>query len=87
MSNEGVKQVIGTLISNPTFQKAFFANPRRTLKNSGYALTPTEIRALIRIKKKDIDVKIMKRGKIMKIIGPRILPPPPQKLKTPKIQY
>jgi hypothetical protein len=61
MSQEGVRRVVGRLISDPEFKKAFHDNPQGAIEKSGYAVAPNELQALSKIKAGDLAVNISKR--------------------------
>jgi hypothetical protein len=49
MSVEGMRQVIGRMISDPAYNAAVNSDPQGTLGKSGFDLTPEEIGALGKI--------------------------------------
>jgi hypothetical protein len=73
MSKQGVKHVIAALLSDPHFKKAFFANKKKTLKESGFTLTPAEMKALQHIRKLDVKNII---DKVSDIVLPMPVKPP-----------
>ncbi len=62
MSEAGVKQAVSRIFSDPTFQKAFLANPQATLKKSQLDLSPSESSALSKITAKDLRVSVTRVG-------------------------
>lgn len=58
MSQEGVKKLIGRMISDQDFSNAFHADPKAAIKASGYGLTPKEIAAVSKLTPNDLTVKL-----------------------------
>ena len=58
MSRQGVKRVVAALISDPIFNKAFFTNKKKTLRECGFSLTKNEMKALLCLKKRDVIAKL-----------------------------
>jgi len=56
MSAEGVKSIIGQMISEPGFKKEFHRDPTRTIAKSGYAVNQDEAVALSFINENDLQV-------------------------------
>jgi hypothetical protein len=75
MSKQGVKLAVAALIANPIFNKAFFANKKKTLKASGFPLTSAEMRALQKLTKKDVILRV-KLNPPLEVVVP-LLPKPP----------
>jgi hypothetical protein len=61
MSQEGVRKVIGKLISDPGFNKEFYRDPKKAIESTGYAVNTDEFSALSKIKPEDFKLVIGKR--------------------------
>lgn len=62
MSQEGVRKVIGKMISEPNFAKAVHANAATAIAGSGYALDTREVAAISKIKPGDLSLQIKPGG-------------------------
>jgi hypothetical protein len=61
MSQQGVKKVVGSLISDPSFAAAFHANPQKTVHDHGLDVDANEIAALSKLKASDLQVAVHQR--------------------------
>lgn len=62
MAEEGVRNIVGRLIADKSFQQAFEADPHAAIRDSGIALEADEINALTRLKASDLNVAIRPQG-------------------------
>jgi hypothetical protein len=53
MTKASVEQIIGRIITDEAFRKAFFAGPEKALE--GYDLSPEELAALLKTKIEDVE--------------------------------
>lgn len=58
MSQQGVKKLVGRLISDDSFRKAFHDNPSKATAESGYHLDERELAALAKLKPTDLQVNV-----------------------------
>ncbi|MES2979604.1 MAG: NHLP-related RiPP peptide [Pseudomonadota bacterium] len=58
MSQEGVKKLIGRMISDDQFRNTFNADPKAAIAQSGYHLEQHEIAAVSKLKPQDLQVKL-----------------------------
>lgn len=58
MSQEGIKKLIGRIITDEEFKKGFFENRARTVKMSGYDVSLQELEALATLKAEDLEFEI-----------------------------
>jgi hypothetical protein len=81
MSKQGVKNVVAALLSDPQFNKAFFNDRNKTLKESGFSLSRAEKKALGYIMKKDLVFRV-KLNPPYEVVVPLVIKKPrPGKLK------
>lgn len=62
MSQEGVRKVVGRMISDPGFAKTFHQNPQGAIASAGYAVDAHELAALQKIKPNDFHLNVVHGG-------------------------
>lgn len=58
MSKEGIKKLIGRMITDDEFKDSFFANREKTVNASGYDVSAQELEALANLRADDLGVQI-----------------------------
>lgn len=49
MTQQAVERALGKLLTDEAFRERFFTNPERASWEAGFALSPTELEALMRL--------------------------------------
>jgi hypothetical protein len=57
MTEEGLKMLVGRLVSDENFKAEFFSNRKQAVQKSGYSISEEEFQALERIKEKDFKIR------------------------------
>jgi len=61
MSKEGVRKIVGRMVSDSKFRTAVLKRPKTASAGSGYSVTTKELAAISRLKNDDFKVKVKTR--------------------------